>query len=128
MRASPLDAIDAVAGVDGLTAGERLTLVMLARRWPNCHPGLERLARDTGASKTSVGRWIDGLEARGLVRAVYRLRDGRRLPRRSREGRGGLAGSDGLGGCKLDSTEYLLRLPGLPVPELPEGAEPWPSS
>ena len=54
---SPLGAFDAVADVDvKLTTGERLTLVMLARRRPRVHPGSRGSAASSasGAAATSA--------------------------------------------------------------------------
>lgn len=130
MTPSPLEAVDAVADVGvKLSTGERLTLVMLARRYPNSHPGLSRLARETGSDRANVGRRLDGLVTKGLVRAFYRLPDGRHVERpASGADRAGRGGREGRGGARLGSTVYLLRLPGLPLPELPEGADPWPDA
>lgn len=109
---TPLEAIDAVTALKGvkLTMGERFTLVMLARRHPNCHPGLRLLAREVGSDRANVGRWLDALEEKGLVESYYRYADGRAERRPPRSARGGRDGcSEPVG--KRRPTEYRITLP-----------------
>jgi hypothetical protein len=74
-----LDALRAAREVthhDGrkVTAQEKNLLAALARYWPNVHPGLGTLARDTGMSRTRVAEWLRELEARGLITTRQRGR------------------------------------------------------
>ena len=62
-----------------LSAGAKLTYAMLlkyARELDQCFPGQERLARDMGNGRRSIGRYIAELEKAGLV-TVKRRGQGR---------------------------------------------------
>lgn len=60
---------------DDLTAHAKLTYAMLlSYAWQNdhCFPGQERLAKDMGAGKRSVIRYIDELQTKGYIRVKKR--------------------------------------------------------
>ena len=58
-----------------LTPSAKLTYAMLlSYAWQNdyCFPGQERLAKDMGAGKRSVIRYIEELESKGFIKVTKR--------------------------------------------------------
>ena len=66
---------NAILKTPNLTSHAKLTYAMLlSYAWQNdhCFPGQERLAKDMGAGKRSVARYIDELQTKGYIKVKKR--------------------------------------------------------
>lgn len=75
-----VEAISAAFKVQGLTASEKLVLLVLADSANNethqCWPSQKKLAEYTGLSKRTIWAAVDSLTKKGMIKKTGRLREG----------------------------------------------------
>lgn len=75
-----VEAISAAFKVQGLTASEKLVLLVLADSANNethqCWPSQKKLAEYTGLSKRTIWAAVDSLAKKGMIKKTGRLREG----------------------------------------------------